>query len=194
MVLMIEYSEYLKIIDKINKCKRCNLSKTKLNYVPGEGSIKSKIMFIGEAPGRNEDKQGIPFVGRAGKILDDLLNNINLDRNEIFITNILKCRPPKNRNPTREEIESCVVFLERQLELINPKVIVTLGNFATKYILEKFGFKTEKIGLVHGYKFKINNKDKIQLIIPLFHPAAMIYNRKLKDYLLNDFQKIRDLL
>ncbi len=175
-------------------CKKCELWKTRNNPVIGDGSTDASIMFIGEAPGHNEDLQGKPFVGRAGKFLDDLLNSINLNRNEIYIANILKCRPPNNRNPYESEIKECSSFLDKQMGIIKPKIIATLGNFSTEYILNKFGLKTEKISKIHGKKFHIRNLTFDMMIIPLYHPAAAVYNPNMKSILLSDFKKIEETL
>ena len=182
----------IKIIkNSVNKCKKCNLFKSRKNAVFGEGSFNTKIILIGEAPGSNEDIQGIPFVGRAGKILDELLKSINLERKEIFITNIIKCRPPKNRNPLKSEIKKCKNFLNKQIKIIDPEIIVPLGNFATQFIFEKYKIKIEKIGIVHGKKFEIKTNDKKIIIIPVYHPAVSTYNPKTKETLLKDFQIIK---
>src|SRR6056297_2494154 len=119
--------------NQIKNCQKCNLHETRSNSVPGQGNPNADIMFVGEAPGFNEDKQGIPFVGRAGKILDKLLQSINLSRENIYIANILKCRPPQNRNPSQEEIKICTHYLDKQISIIKPKIICTLGNYATQF-------------------------------------------------------------
>ena len=123
-----------KITDEIKYCKKCELCKSRNNPVIGEGNLNTEIMFIGEAPGYNEDKQGIPFVGKAGKILDELLHSIGLQREDVYIANILKCRPPENRNPLKTEIDACTEYLNRQIELIQPKIIIPMGNFACSFI------------------------------------------------------------
>jgi len=178
----------------ISNCRKCDLHKTRTNTVPGDGNENSDIFFIGEAPGRNEDIQGKPFVGRAGKILEELLGSINLSRNDIFIGNILKCRPPKNRNPYSGEIETCTPYLDRQIDIINPKVIVPLGNFATQYIFEKFNLSKEKISKVHGKKFEIETVSGKIIIFPVFHPAVVTYNKNKMALMKDDFQKILDCI
>jgi DNA polymerase len=178
----------------IENCRKCNLWKSKRNYVVGDGSPKSKILFIGEAPGYNEDLQGRPFVGKAGKILDELLLSIGLSRNDVYIANILKCRPPNNRNPLRTEIELCTEFLDRQIELIQPIIISPLGNFACSYIFEKFGLKNDKIGLIHGKVFSVNSLLGKIRIIPLYHPAVATYNPNTKKTLIDDFKVIKRTL
>ena len=171
------------IEEEIRNCKKCDLWKSRKNPVVGEGSTNAEILLIGEAPGYWEDVKGKPFVGKAGQFLNELLASIGLKRKEIYITNILKCRPPNNRNPLRCEIQACTPYLDRQIEYINPKVIITLGNFATSYILNKYGFGSEPIGKIHG---RIYRDDKV--IIPMYHPATAVYNPRMKKTLLEDFK------
>ncbi len=186
--------EMQRIIDEISKCEKCELHKTRKKPVPGEGSITSRIMLIGEAPGRNEDEQGKPFVGQAGKFLNQLLKEAGIRREEVYITNIIKCRPPNNRDPTEKEIKSCSPYLDKQLNIIKPKAIITLGNYATKYILRKFKLKEESISKIHGKKYKINNLIFNTKIMPSYHPAAALYNPNLKQTIIDDFKKIREEL
>jgi len=166
------------------------------NYQPviGDGNLNAKIMFIGEAPGKNEALSGRPFCGRAGKILDEVLNSIDLPRAEVYITNIVKDRPPKNRDPLPEEIELYAPFLDRQIEIIKPEIIATLGRFSMAYIMTRYGLEKslDTIGKIHGqvfdavtpggYKFKL---------IPLHHPAATIYNRASRKDLFEDARELR---
>ena len=182
--------EIKKIEQEVTNCRRCDLWKTRNNPVAGEGSFTTKVMFIGEAPGYNEDMQGRPFVGKAGKILDELLHSIGFKRKEIYIANILKCRPQKNRNPLRIEIKACTPYLDKQIMVIKPKVIVTLGNFASSYVLGKFGFQAERIGTIHGKIFHIKNLLFDTRIIPSYHPAAAVYNPNMKNALMKDFKSI----
>ena len=133
---MNKEGEMQKIISRIKNCRKCDLWRSRLNPVPGEGSLNADIVFIGEAPGYNEDKQGRPFVGRAGKILDELLESIGIDRSKVYIANILKCRPPNNRDPDIDEINSCIEYLDRQIEIIQPSIISPLGRFACEYIFK----------------------------------------------------------
>ena len=177
--------------DAVANCRKCSLWKTRSKPVVGCGSKDAKVMFIGEAPGYWEDVKGRPFVGRAGRVLDELLESINLSREEVYITNILKCRPPNNRNPLQSEIEACTPYLDRQIELMNPEIIATLGNFALSYISEKFGLDLENVGSVHGKVFKIKTLFGDITIIPLYHPAAAVYNPALKEVLLRDIRAIR---
>ena len=189
LVLEIE-KELNQLVQDVTICKKCELWKTRKNPVVGNGSLDSRVMFIGEAPGYHEDMQGVPFVGRAGKVFDELLQSIELKREEVYICNILKCRPPDNRNPFDSEIKACTPYLDRQIMAIKPKVIGTLGNFATSYVLEKFRFPVEKIGKVHGKIFRMKNLLFDARIIPLYHPASAVYNPNMKDVLKNDFKTI----
>ena len=170
---------------QIEQCTNCELCRTRTHAVPGAVNPEAKVLFIGEAPGRKEDETGLPFVGAAGKVLDEMLAGVGLARADVFITSILKCRPPKNRDPKPEEIKACLPLLTKQIELINPKVIVTLGRFALNF------FKPHAIiGECHGQPFS----HKGRTILPVYHPAATIYNRKLREPLAKDFQTIHDLL
>ena len=185
-----------KIVQEVISCKKCGLYKNRLNPVVGEGSLEAKIMFVGEAPGANEDKTGVPFCGAAGGILDGLLGKVNIDRKDIYITNILKCRPPGNRNPAKEEIKMCTPYLDRQIEIIRPKVICCLGNFATFYIMEKFGLKDKVKGIskIHGSIFDYQSIFASMKIMPLYHPAVVTYNVNMKPVLEKDFIKLRMFL
>jgi DNA polymerase len=170
----------------IGDCQRCPLALTRTNLVFGVGDPAARLMFIGEAPGRNEDLQGEPFVGAAGKLLDELLASIGLARGEVYIANVLKCRPPGNRDPLTEEIETCTPFLAAQVRLIAPTVICTLGNFATRYMLGT----THPISAVRGRLFRV---DDLQ-VVPIFHPAAALYDRAKYDVLADDFKRLRVVL
>lgn len=167
-------------------CKRCSLCESRTNIVFGEGDPHARVMIIGEAPGKNEDLQGRPFVGAAGKYLDELLAAAGLKREEVFIANVLKCRPPSNRNPKAEEIEACADFLRQQTQTISPDVIVTLGNFATQFILRT------QVGITH-LRGTVNQTGRF-LVLPVFHPAAAIYDRSKRDVLLADFERVGTLV
>lgn len=173
-----------KIGDRVKNCTRCRLHLTRKNAVPGDGNENTEIMFVGEAPGKNEDEVGRPFVGRAGQFLDFALAEAGLDRKDVFITNVVKCRPPGNRDPTDEEIESCSPYLDEQIEAIKPGVICTLGKFATGYILSSYGFEMEPISRIHGRIYAV--PVAMMKIIPMYHPAATIYNPSLKGQFLED--------
>ncbi len=170
----------------IGDCHRCALGDTRTRLVFGVGAPGAELMFVGEAPGKNEDLQGEPFVGAAGKLLDELLAGIGLSRSDVYIANIIKCRPPGNRDPERAEIETCTPFLEEQIRLIDPRVIVTLGNFATKYTLAT----DSGISRIHGRLFSVKGRK----VVPVFHPAAALYTPSKKDVLAEDFQRIGVML
>ncbi|SNR80395.1 uracil-DNA glycosylase [Desulfurobacterium atlanticum] len=172
-----------KLKEEILKCKKCRLAQTRTNVVFGEGNPKANLMFVGEAPGEQEDLQGRPFVGRAGQLLTRFLNLFGIDRDRVYITNIIKCRPPKNRNPNPDEIKACYPYLEKQIEIIKPKVIICLGAFAARTILN-LPEKTA-ISKIRGKEFNINGIT----VIPTFHPAYLLRNRRGE----SDFQKDLEL-
>ena len=191
---MSKKQEMKNVADLVKNCKKCDLWKTRTKPVVGEGSEDANIIFIGEAPGYNEDRQGLPFVGKAGGILDQSLDSIGLQRQDVYIANILKCRPPKNRNPLKSEVDICTGYLNKQIELIQPEVIIPLGNFATSYIFEKFGLKYDKISNVHGRIFQVSTIFGNIKIIPMYHPAVATYNPNTKDILIEDFKSIQTTL
>ncbi len=191
--IMSKESELNEVKKRIISCTKCDLSKTRTHPVVGEGSSDATIMFIGEAPGFHEDKKGQPFVGRAGKILDELLSSIDLNRSDVFIVNILKCRPPNNRNPQKNEILACTEYLDRQIEIIQPSILVPLGNFACTYIFEKFGISYDKISRIHGEIFQRNTLLGSLYIIPMYHPAVSTYNPQKKSTLLTDMESLRSI-
>jgi len=176
--------------EEIKECQRCELWKTRTNPVAGEGSLTAKVMFVGEAPGYYEDLKGRPFVGKAGKVLDELLGTVGLERSEVYIANVLKCRPPGNRNPATVEIRACTPYLDAQMEIIKPTVIATLGNFSLSYIFDKFGLKADKISKIHGKVFKVSTIAGIKKIVPLYHPAVATYNPGMKEVLVDDFKEL----
>lgn len=182
------------IVNEILNCRNCVLQKSRTNAVPGEGNIGLQIMFIGEAPGYNEDVQGKPFVGQAGKLLNTLLTEVGLSRESVFVTNIVKCRPPNNREPSEQEVETCTPYLERQIRVISPKVIVTLGNHSTRYIFRKFRLPFNGITSVHGKFFSVSTLDMQTTVFPTFHPAAALYHGKYKELLQKDFQLLKNRL
>ena len=183
-----------KIKDDVLKCKKCPLFKTRKLPVIGQGNHQAKIIFVGEAPGASENLTGVPFCGAAGKILDELLESVDIKREDIYIANILKCRPPGNRNPEKKEIEACTPYLEKQIEIINPKVICALGNFSTSFILEKYGLKGQIQGIskIHGNIFDIPNESGDLKIISFYHPAAAAYNSNMKEVLKKDFEVLKE--
>ena len=179
--------------EKVINCKKCSLCKTRKLPVIGQGNHDTNILFIGEAPGKNEDETGTPFCGRSGKMLDELLETVGLKRENVYICNILKCRPPKNRDPKPEEIKKCTPFLEEQIKIIKPSVICSLGRFAMTFLMDKYGLKTEvkSISKDHGNEYNIKVFSKKTVFIPLYHPAVAIYNSNMKDILKNDFKLLK---
>ncbi|KPK78855.1 MAG: DNA polymerase [candidate division Zixibacteria bacterium SM23_73] len=184
-----------KIKTEVLSCQKCLLYRNRTYPVIGEGSHCAKIFLCGEAPGFHEDKTGHPFCGAAGKVLDELLDSIGIKRDEVYICNILKCRPPKNREPKPEEIQACAPFLERQIKIIAPEVICTLGNYSTAFIFEKYGLKNQIQGIskVHGKVFEVKNLFRTIKIIPFYHPAVATYNQNMKEVLKKDFKILQRL-
>ncbi|HEQ65303.1 MAG TPA: uracil-DNA glycosylase [bacterium] len=178
------------LVEQCLKCNRCHLRKNVTQVVPGSGNANATIMFIGEAPGAHEDKQGVPFVGAAGKFLDELLESINLRREDIYIANTIKCRPPNNRDPLTEEKEKCKPWLEEQLRIINPKIIIPLGRHALNELLPDVS-----ISSAHG-KTYIADVSPIgkRTIFVMYHPAAALYNGSLRKVLLKDMKNLQLLL
>jgi uracil-DNA glycosylase family 4 len=176
--------------EQVSGCTRCRLAQTRTQVVFGVGNPHADLMFVGEAPGFHEDKQGLPFVGQAGKLLDNLLAGIGLDRSKVYIANVLKCRPPGNRDPAPDEIESCEPHLFRQIEMIQPRVVATLGNFATKLL----SGKQAGITRVHGVEQETTVGGNRVLLYPLYHPAAALYTPKMLDVLKEDFARIPELM
>ncbi len=191
-----------KINEEVSRCKKCPLWRTRRRTVPGEGSNHPRVMLIGEGPGEKEDLAGRPFVGRAGRLLDELLTSIGLNRESAYVTNIVKCRAttvrstegpvfePRDRRPTDEEIVSCTPYLNRQISVLRPRIISTLGDTATRFILEKYGLRKSNISKVHGRVYSV---DRLK-IIPMYHPAAALYTAGLRDTLEKDFKKLAGLL
>jgi DNA polymerase len=185
-VTEIQKQDLLKTIERaVDKCQKCRLKKWRTCSVPGAGSHCAKVVFVGEAPGYHEDKQGLPFVGRAGQLLDQLLRENGLGREDVWIGNVIKCRPPDNRDPMVDELRACTPYLEKQIETINPKVIVTLGRFAMNYYIKE-GTITQN----HGKLFRVGN----YLVLPLYHPAAALRNSQVLDILKRDFRIINAAL
>lgn len=169
------------IAGQVSFCQKCVLHHSRKNAVPGSGPANSEILFIGEGPGFHENEKGLPFVGAAGKFLDELLENCGLSRDKVFITNVVKCRPPGNRDPLPEELAACNEYLDRQIAAINPLVIVTLGRFSmAKYI------PNAKISEIHGQPQWVRGR----LIVPMYHPAAALHQPKWRPTLIEDFSKL----
>jgi len=179
----------LKTLEKeVLSCKKCVLCKKRNLPVIGQGSFKAKIMFVGEAPGAREDATGVPFCGRSGKFLDELLKSVGIDRGKVYICNIVKCRPPKNRDPKEKEIKACSLFIEKQIEVLSPKVICPLGRHSMRFVMERFGLSNniDTIGKIHGKVFKGKNT-----VIPFYHPAVAMYNPNMKKILKKDFKILK---
>jgi uracil-DNA glycosylase len=176
--------------DVVAGCERCALAAGRTQVVFGSGSPDADLMFVGEAPGFHEDKQGVPFVGAAGQLLSKLLASIGLTRDDVYVANVLKCRPPGNRDPQPEEIQACEGHLFKQIELIQPKVVATLGNFATKLL----SGKPTGITRVHGQEQEVMLGGLTVLLYPLFHPAAALYTPRTLDVLEADFARLPELI
>ncbi len=174
------------IAEEVAVCTKCELHYSRKHAVPGEGPVQVEMMFIGEAPGFHENEQGRPFVGAAGKFLEELLARIGLRRDQVFITNVVKCRPPGNRDPRPEEVETCTnLYLDRQVQALNPKVIVTLGRYSmAKYL------PNGKISDLHGQAVWVKGR----LIIPMYHPAAALHQTSLKPIVERDFARLPELI
>ena len=178
-------SQLAQLYEEIRGCQRCILAQSRKNAVPGDGPQDAQIVFIGEGPGFHEDQQGRPFVGAAGKFLDELLEGIGFKREDVYICNVIKCRPPGNRDPVPEEIEACKPFLEKQIEIISPRMIVTLGRFS----MERY-FPGAKISQIHGQPRKIGGI----IYYPMYHPAAALHQPKWRQVIKDDMSKIPQLL
>ena len=175
-------------------CTKCCLWKDRKKAVPGIGNPESKLMLIGEAPGRSEDVKGEPFVGTAGKFLDTLLSEIGFSRKDVFITNVVKCRPPENRDPLPNEIETCTPYLNRQMGIIEPEMIITLGKHSTAYVLNKANLPFRSITQEHGKMRKAKILGVKTLVFPTFHPAAALYNASYEKQIREDFQLVKEEL
>jgi DNA polymerase len=186
-----ERRELLKAVyDEARGCTRCALHQTRTQVVFGSGNADAELMFIGEAPGAHEDRMGLPFVGQAGKLLDKLLGEIGMQRGDVFVANVLKCRPPDNRDPHPKEIESCQDYLHRQVDLIEPTVICTLGNFSTKLL------RADSTGIsrLHGREEVRVIGPRAVRLYPLYHPAAALYTPSMQETLRTDFLRIPEIV
>jgi len=174
------------IADEVIRCEKCRLWETRKNAVPGEGSARSIVVFVGEAPGEQEDNQGRPFVGAAGKLLTELLQSVGMQRDDVFITNTVKCRPPNNRPPRRDESAACGDYLARQLRVLRPQLICPMGNSAIRTLLRS----EDSVSDLHG---KTVEKDGVTYF-PMYHPAAALYTFSLRKVMEEDFRKLRAVL
>jgi DNA polymerase len=173
------------VADEVQTCRKCDLHFARKNGVPGDGPANADIMFIGEGPGFHENEQGLPFVGPAGRFLGELLELVGMKRSEVFIGNVVKCRPPSNRDPQPDELAACDGYLERQIQAINPKVIVTLGRFS----MAKF-ISNAKISEMHGRAMRVKGR----LIVPMYHPAAALHQPSLRATVETDFAQLPELI
>ena len=169
------------IANQVSVCEKCALCRTRKRSVPGEGPVNTQILFIGEGPGFNENEMGRPFVGQAGKFLDELIGHAGFKRPEVFITNVVKCRPPENRDPLPDELNACAAYLDKQIETINPDIIVTLGRFS----MAKF-FPMARISAIHGKAAWVSDR----LVVPMYHPAAALHQPLLKNDIIADFKAL----
>jgi DNA polymerase len=185
-------SEFENALNEATRCRKCRLSESRTNVVFGEGDLKASVMLIGEAPGFNEDREGRPFVGQAGRFLNEvLLKAAGLERGEVYITNVVKCRPPENREPADDEVEACFPYLSVQIQFIKPKVIVTLGNVATTTLFKRFNLRLASIGSIHGRIFNVSTLSYGSFkIIPSYHPATALYNPRVSEVMVEDWVKI----
>jgi len=181
--------ELRRISEEVEACSKCPLHLTRRRAVPGEGNPNAEVMLIGEAPGEVEDETGRPFVGAAGKLLNSLLQDIGVDRSSLYITNVVKCRPPNNRDPTDEEINACKPYLIRQIAVVRPRRIVTLGRHSTRVILGLGGLRVSEISRVRGRVFKVAIAGVEVEVYPTYHPAAALYNPSLRGVLKEDLAK-----
>lgn len=192
---MAKELEWSSIRAEILTCSRCSLSKTRWKAVPGEGNTDSSVMFLGEAPGKSEDEEGRPFVGAAGKLLTKLIEEIGLERKGVFITNVVKCRPPNNREPKPDEILECSYFTDRIISLVNPSIIVSLGNYAGYYLFElRGGTKWLGVAKMRGKPYRLPILGSHRVIIPTYHPAAALYNPRLYDLIKEDLNLVKEYL
>ena len=173
------------VATEVRACKRCALGNTRKNAVPGEGPASAEVLLIGEGPGFHEDQQGRPFVGPSGEFLNELLASASLKRSDVFIANVVKCRPPGNRDPQPEEISACAEYLDRQIALINPKVIITLG----RYSMARF-FPRDKISSIHGRARRIDGR----VVVAMYHPAAALHQPALRDAIEDHFRRLPQIL
>jgi len=188
------YTSWEELEAAIRSCSRCPLHKSRRNPVPGEGPRNAEVMFIGEAPGATEDEMGRPFVGAAGKLLTMALESAGIPRSSVYITNVVKCRPPSNREPRPEEIEACSVFLESQILLLKPRIIVTLGNVAGKKVFELGNLRWSGVTKMRGRLYTLSILGLKVVVIPTIHPAAALYNPSMRDILFNDLKNVKRVL
>jgi|UniRef100_A0A7J2T9G3 uracil-DNA glycosylase, family 4 len=188
------FSDWQSLEEAIKKCNRCPLHRSRKNAVPGEGDKNAHIMLVGEAPGATEDEMGRPFVGAAGRLLTMILESLGVKRESVYITNVVKCRPPGNREPKDEEVEACSPYLESQILLLKPRVIVTLGNVAGKKIFALGNHPWNGVMKMRGKIFNLNMLSLSMLVIPTLHPAAALYNPQLRSLFEEDMKLIKKVV
>ncbi|MEM1931528.1 MAG: uracil-DNA glycosylase [Sulfolobales archaeon] len=192
---MSKESIWVKIRAEISECIKCPLSKSRTRAVPGEGNLYSSVMLLGEAPGRTEDEEGRPFVGAAGRLLDKLIEEAGFKRESLFITNVVKCRPPNNREPKLDELMTCSYFTDRIIELVDPGVIVALGNYAGYYLFElRGGTKWAGVTKMRGRIYRLSILGTRRAVIPTYHPAAALYNPQLYEAIKSDFELFKTVV
>ncbi|MHC1589143.1 MAG: uracil-DNA glycosylase [Methermicoccaceae archaeon] len=179
--------------EEVKKCQRCTLSESRTNAVCGEGDPEGRIMLVAQAPGKVEDARGRMFVGPSGKVLDELLSKANVSRNEVYMTNLIKCMLPKNRRPKREEIEACSQYLDREIALIEPELVAPLGYYATRYTLESYGVPVQSKTAFHELYGRLLLAGSTK-ILPLQHPAAVLHNPPIRQELEENYCKLKDVL
>ncbi|MGC9153565.1 MAG: type-4 uracil-DNA glycosylase [Vulcanisaeta sp.] len=197
MKIKINVNNYDELVRLMVNCTKCKLSSTRRKVVPGEGPLNAEIMIIGEAPGEKEDEEGRPFVGAAGQLLTKLLNNVGIKREDVFITNVVKCRPPNNRDPEPDEIDACRPYLVTQILMIKPKVIICLGRHSAREILKMAGYperSVSNISNIRGRVFNVKIGDITAKVLPTYHPAAALYNPRLRSIIEDDLRKVRGML
>ncbi len=187
------YSDWNSMIRDIVSCRRCRLHATRKNAVPGEGNVNSKIMIVGEAPGRTEDEMGRPFVGAAGNLLTKILRGFGVDRGDVYITNVVKCRPPNNREPMDDETETCSIYLLSQLLLIKPKIVIALGNHAGRWFADRFNLQWPGISRIRGRVLEGRIMDLELTVVPTYHPAAALRKPQILKYIESDIGKAIEL-
>ena len=193
MLINIRASAIEDFNEKIRKCKKCRLSETRINAICGEGNLDTRLIIVAQAPGVNEDREGKMFIGPSGKILDEMLTEVNILRREIYMTNLIKCMLPKYRKPKQDEIDICSDYLDKEIELINPPVIAPLGYYAIKYIFEKYGIllpSKPEFNTIIGKIFSADDRR----IFPLRHPAAVLYNNSIREEMIKYYHKLKILL
>ncbi|MET1159982.1 MAG: type-4 uracil-DNA glycosylase [Thermoprotei archaeon] len=185
--------EWEKLVQEILSCRKCKLSMYRKNAVPGEGNTSAEIMFVGEAPGAREDETGRPFVGAAGQLLTELIESIGFKREDVYITNVVKCRPPNNRDPEEDEIKACSPYLIKQIQLIKPKIIIALGRHSARFLFTSAGITWKNMSVMHGKPYEVEIFGVKTILIATYHPAAALYNPKLRGSLERDFIRIREV-